>query len=106
MADDTTLEQFLDRVAAVNPFLDNRVNGPAAEGQDATDVHRGPFERLTGLAREACQARRGLGAVLWGEAGIGKSHLLAPLQRWAEKASTPLVSLPTPQPPPLPSPPP
>jgi hypothetical protein len=47
------------------------------------DVHRPAFERLTALAGEVCASRRGLGAVLWGEAGVGKSHLLARLARWA-----------------------
>jgi hypothetical protein len=93
MPDDPTLEQFLARVAAINPFLDNRVNGPAPAGQDVAEVHRGPFERLTGLAGEALQARCGLGAVLWGEAGVGKSHLLARLQRWAEDGGAFLVYL-------------
>jgi hypothetical protein len=95
MPDESTLEQFLDRVAAVNPFLDNRVTGTggAPPGQDVPDIHKGAFDRLTHLAGEACRARRGLGAVLWGEAGIGKSHLLARLQRWAEQESATLVYL-------------
>src|SRR5439155_26935626 len=36
-------------------------------------------------AQEAHAQGRGLGAMLWGEAGIGKSHLLARLARWAEQ---------------------
>ena len=35
------------------------------------------------LAGQALANRQALGAVLWGEAGIGKSHLLARLERWA-----------------------
>jgi type II secretory pathway predicted ATPase ExeA len=93
MPDDTTLEQFLARVAGVNPFLDNRVNGPAPAGQDVVEVHRAAFDRLTSLAHEAREAGRGLGAVLWGEAGIGKSHLLARLQRWAAQEGAYLVYL-------------
>ena len=93
MADDLNLGPFLDRVGAVNPFLDNRVNGPAPTGQDVADIHRAAFERLTDLAGEVCRARCGLGAVLWGEAGIGKSHLLARLQRWAEPDGACLVYL-------------
>jgi hypothetical protein len=92
MSDGITLEQFLDRVAVVNPFLDNRVNGPVPAGQDVADIHRAAFERLVGLAGEVCGGR-GLGAVLWGEAGIGKSHLLARLQRWAEPDCAFLVYL-------------
>jgi AAA ATPase domain len=77
------LDDFFERLRAVNPFLDNRVNGPALTA-DVPTIHQAAFDRLTSLAREACDQRRGLGAVLWGEAGIGKSHLLARLSRWAE----------------------
>jgi hypothetical protein len=41
------------------------------------------YARLLGLAHQARQQRLGVGALLWGEAGIGKSHLLARLGRWA-----------------------
>lgn len=80
---DRSLETFYERLRAVNPFLDNRVNGPAPAACDAEAVHPHAFTRLTDLAGQALAARRGLGAVVWGEAGIGKSHLLARLGRWA-----------------------
>src|SRR4051794_14746520 len=76
-------EDFCRSVLAANPFLDNRVNGPSARDVDVGSIHRAAFDRLLTLAREAHQARRGIGAVLWGEAGIGKSHLLSRLGRWA-----------------------
>jgi hypothetical protein len=82
--DAAALEDFYRRVAAVNPFLDNRVSGPAPAEVDVEGIHQAAFNRLTALAREALAARRGVGAVLWGEAGIGKSHVLARLGRWAE----------------------
>jgi hypothetical protein len=85
------LAPFLAAVASVNPFLENRVNGPAPPGLDVPDVHRRAFEQLTGLANQAVAARQGLGAVLWSEAGIGKSHLLARLDRWAAERGTPFV---------------
>jgi AAA ATPase domain len=78
------LEDFFERVRAANPFTDNRVNGPSPADVDVGAIHQAAFERLTTLAREAHDERRGLGVVLWGEAGIGKSHLLARLARWAE----------------------
>jgi hypothetical protein len=93
MGGEATLELFFDRLAAVNPFLENRVNGPAPTGADAAGVHLQPFERLTGLAQQALAARCGLGAVLWGEAGIGKSHLLARLDRWAAQTGATFVYL-------------
>src|SRR5437764_9482744 len=82
-AEAAALDDFYRRVASVNPFLDNRVSGPAPAEADVEDIHQAAFARLTGLAREALAARRGVGAVLWGEAGVGKSHLLARLGRWA-----------------------
>ena len=78
-----TLERLFERLASTNPFTDNRVNGPGAAELDVSQIHDRPFNRLIDLAREAREQRRGLGAVLWGEAGIGKSHLLARLARWA-----------------------
>ncbi len=78
------LDGFFDMVRSSNPFIDNRVNGLSADGVDVDDIHRTEFEQLTGLARQACDLRRGLGAVLWGEAGVGKSHLLSRLLHWAD----------------------
>jgi hypothetical protein len=77
------LDHFFEQIQALNPFLDNRVNGPSADNSDVEDIHRAEFERLTALAREMLTAGRGVGAVLWGEAGVGKSHLLSRLGRWA-----------------------
>jgi hypothetical protein len=82
---DALLEAFFTRFRGVNPFLDNRVNGPAAAEDDADAVHQHAFLRLIELAKQALEARRGLGTVVWGEAGIGKSHLLARLGRWADR---------------------
>jgi hypothetical protein len=78
------LDDFFQRLASTNPFTDNRVNGPCVRAPDVAGIHQAAFERLTDLAHEASRERRGLGAVLWGEAGIGKSHVLARLARWAE----------------------
>jgi len=77
------LGAFFQHIESHNPFLDNRINGPSAHDVDVDAIHQAAFARLTRLAREACDNRRGVGAVLWGEAGIGKSHLLSRLGRWA-----------------------
>ncbi|HTU90147.1 MAG TPA: AAA family ATPase [Gemmataceae bacterium] len=77
------LSNFIQCIRSRNPFLDNRINGPSANDVDVDAIHHAAFARLTQLAREACDHRRGVGAVLWGEAGIGKSHLLSRLGRWA-----------------------
>jgi hypothetical protein len=78
------LEPFFASVRSLNPFVDNRVNGLAVDGVDVDDINREQFEHLTALAWQARDLRRGQGAMLWGEAGIGKSHLLARLVRWAD----------------------
>jgi AAA ATPase domain len=85
MASSAGLDDLVRQILAGNPFTDNRVNGPAAGLADAHDIHHSGFDRLTDLALEARDQRRGLGAVLWGEAGIGKSHVLARFGRWAEE---------------------
>lgn len=79
------LGEFVHCLESANPFLDNRINGPSARDVDVDEIHQAAFGRLTRLAREACANRRGVGAVLWGEAGIGKSHLLSRLARWAKR---------------------
>lgn len=79
------LEDFFDRLRAVNPFTDNRINKPSSADIDVADIHQAAFARLTDLARESLAGRRGLGVVLWGEAGVGKSHLLSRLGRWADR---------------------
>jgi hypothetical protein len=93
-ANGSPAEDLFTHVLSANPFTDNRVNGPTPAGADVADIHGAAFERLTALAREACAARRGLGVVLWGEAGVGKSHVLARLERWAAAEDAPFVPLP------------
>jgi hypothetical protein len=85
---DLDLNGVIERVLAVNPFLDNRVNGPTTDGADVAGIHQAAFERLTSLAAAALAAKRGIGAMLWGEAGIGKSHLLSRLARWSADHAT------------------
>src|SRR5438876_10430393 len=80
-----TLEDFFRAVREHNPFTDNRITGSADDLADVESLHQAAFERLTGLAWESLNTRRGLGAVLWGQAGIGKSHLLARLARRARR---------------------
>jgi hypothetical protein len=85
MTTESSLDAVFACIVSSNPFTDNRSSGPSACAIDVENVHAQQFERLVGLAREAHEERRGLGVVLWGEAGIGKSHLLARLARWAEQ---------------------
>jgi hypothetical protein len=85
---------LLEQVLTRNPFIDNRINAPSEEDVDVPGLHAKAFESLSELAQEALVSRRGIGAILWGEAGIGKSHLLSRLGRWArEKERACLVYL-------------
>src|SRR5881227_2663094 len=80
-----TLEDFFREVQEHNPFTDNRITGSADDDTDVEALNQSAFERLTGLTWESLNTRRGLGVILWGQAGIGKSHLLARLARWARR---------------------
>jgi hypothetical protein len=80
-----TVEMFFDHVRHTNPFLVNRVAQPSGTDVDAGHIHEEPFQRLVEHARQALQQQVGIGAALWGEAGIGKSHLLSRLARWASQ---------------------
>jgi hypothetical protein len=83
-ANEDRLNDLVRHIESRNPFLDNRINGPSANDVDVDAIHQTAFAQLTKLAREACDNHRGVGVVLWGEAGIGKSHLLSRLARWAK----------------------
>ncbi len=79
-----TLDSFCDRVRAANPFLTNRVDRPLdADLADVPGIHQAAFDRILALGGQAHEENRGVGVVVWGEAGVGKSHLLARLGRWA-----------------------
>jgi len=79
-----TIDDFGQRLRTTNPFLANRVERMLTTGLvDVADIHQDEFERILELGRQAHGENRGVGVVVWGEAGIGKSHLLARIARWA-----------------------
>jgi hypothetical protein len=81
-----TLEGFLNRVRAANPFLASRVDRPWAAGLiDVPGIHDAAFQQILALGRQARAEDRGIGVLVSGEAGVGKSHLLARLARWARE---------------------
>jgi hypothetical protein len=80
-----TLDDFFDAVRAVNPFLINRVDRPLdVQLVHVEAIHESAFNRIVALGGQAQRDNRGLGVTVWGEAGVGKSHLLARLGRWAQ----------------------
>jgi hypothetical protein len=78
-----TLDSFFEHVLYSNPFAVNRVALYTPAREDAPQVHHKQFTQLVELANKAHEQQLGYGAMLWGEAGIGKSHLLARLGNWA-----------------------
>ncbi|MBW3596988.1 MAG: hypothetical protein KY475_06900, partial [Planctomycetes bacterium] len=79
-----TLEDFFDHIAYSNPFAQDRISDPAEADVDVASIHDRQFTALVKHAEDALRDGRGIGVVLWGEAGVGKSHLLARFSRWAE----------------------
>jgi hypothetical protein len=76
-------EAFFQHVLSFNPFTLNRATADGGDRHDVVKVHSDVFVRLTDLAGEAARLRRGLGVLLTGDAGAGKSHVLGRLARWA-----------------------
>lgn len=60
------------------PFASNRVSSPADAAVNVASIHRVAYEQLLAAADEArVRPQGGLGVLLWGDPGVGKSHLLA-----------------------------
>lgn len=77
----STLDQFFAAILDGNPFAVNRVSDPSQMECDVAGIHAREFQRLIELAHDSRD--HGLGALLLGGAGTGKSHLLARFARWA-----------------------
>jgi len=70
----TSLDELYAHLRTTNPFVHNRVDRPSSGDVDVLEIHEEEFERILAHAQEARQ--RGVGVIVWGEAGLGKSHLL------------------------------
>lgn len=79
-----TLQDYVEHLRFSSPFSLDRVTQPSEQEVDVKTIHGEKFDQLVRLANQACREKRGIGVVLWGEAGIGKSHLLARFSRWAK----------------------
>jgi hypothetical protein len=86
------VDAFFEAVGNSNPFISNRATEPSRYDVDVPVIHRRRFDRLVGLAGQVlsdagkvgADARQcGIGAMLLGGAGVGKSRLLSRLDRWA-----------------------
>jgi hypothetical protein len=87
----TRLDEFYAHVRGSNPFVNNRVDRPSSVDVDVPEIHEEEFQRI--LAHAEAARNRGVGVVVWGEAGLGKSHLLSRFSRWADQHHWPFIYL-------------
>ena len=78
------MNEFFRCLLESNPFGVSAVSEPRDAAVHVEAIHQRQFHRLVACAEEVRATRGHQGLVVWGEAGIGKSHLLARLQRWGE----------------------
>lgn len=79
------MNEFFRCLLESNPFGVSAVSEPRDAAVHVEAIHQRQFHRLVACAEEVRATRGHQGLVVWGEAGIGKSHLLARLQRWGEQ---------------------
>ncbi len=75
---DQRIVDFGRHLSFSSPFETNRVSD-ASQPMPASvpAIHADAYEELAHLVQSVHRRNVGAGAVLWGEAGVGKSHLLA-----------------------------
>lgn len=77
---------FFEAIRTTNPFERNCISDPSQLGSDVPSIHEQAFERLLAGSNKAFAQRTATAVMLLGEAGVGKSHLLARLANQARKA--------------------
>lgn len=89
--DEANLQEATDKlllaITTRNPFQGNRVNHyEEVDAQvDADVIHHAEFLRLTQAGETVFTEQRSIGVTILGAPGVGKSHLLARLSRWANE---------------------
>jgi len=78
------MNEFFRCLAESNPFAASAVSEARDAALHVEAIHQGQLGQLVASAEKVRATRRHRGLVLWGEAGSGKSHLLAQLRRWGE----------------------
>jgi len=79
-----TTEEFLRALKGTNPFGKNRVSGAADFEADVPSIHGDEFKKLIKRVERVGAGGSSCGLLIVGAAGVGKSHLLGRLARWAE----------------------
>lgn len=79
------LDDLFAAIRDANPFAANRVTEPSPYDVDVPAINAAQFDRLVQLAGQSLRTQSGVGVALLGGAGVGKSHLLSRLYRWANE---------------------
>jgi len=79
-----SIDDWIRAVRASNPFASSRVTAADDTSADVPTIHHAAFRKI--LRRIEAVRTEGVpaGVLLTGAAGLGKSHLLARLSRWAQ----------------------
>jgi hypothetical protein len=77
-------EGFLHALRCTNPFSKNRVSGAADFEADVPTIHGKEFDKLVKRVHRVAAGGASSGLLIVGSAGVGKSHLLGRLARWAQ----------------------
>jgi chromosomal replication initiation ATPase DnaA len=93
MNQEPTFERFLEAVRGTNPFRSHRITDPDSDEATVESIHKGAFNKLVRVVQEAVKEPVGIGALLIGAPGVGKSHLLARLFQWAREDRATVVYL-------------
>lgn len=88
-----TLEALAAVIQGKNPFAVNRIVVGDESLVDVEHIHASAFSRLTASIEEARMRRTALGIALLGDVGVGKSHLIGRLTRWAADHGVTLAKL-------------
>jgi hypothetical protein len=88
-----TVDHLEEHLLGNNPFSNNRVTTVSTASHDIHEIHAKAFERLTGFIKQCPRQEVASGVLLWGEAGIGKSHMIARTAHWASKQENAVLVL-------------
>lgn len=84
---------LVEAITGSQPFQRNRISDPSQLECDVAAIHAKAFDQLVELAERSHQQKLGLGALLLGSSGTGKSHLLGRFSHWADQRGACFVFL-------------
>jgi hypothetical protein len=79
------MNEFFRCLLESNPFAVSAVSRAADAAVHVEAVHQEQFREVVTCVQQVQRTGGHPGLVVWGEAGIGKSHLLTHVCRWAER---------------------